>query len=121
MQLLADKGYEGGETCGLGLIPGEVRKLEAYPQGTKIPHVGWNAVDMEKPSRFFDGIPSGRDFYFVHSYAFVCADDRDIFARTPYCGTFVSAIEKGNILGVQFHPEKSMRWGLALLKNFLSM
>lgn len=121
MQLLADSGCEGGETKGLGLIPGRIERLRPVSNDTKIPHIGWNEVFIEKGSGLFNGISSGRDFYFVHSYSFNCADKSDILAQTPYCGSFVSAVEKNNIYGVQFHPEKSMRWGLELVRNFLSL
>lgn len=121
MQLLADSGCEGGETRGLGLIPGRIERLKPDSTDTKIPHVGWNEVFPEKRSALFKGIDPGRDFYFVHSYSFNCADKSDVLAYTPYCGGFVSAVERGNIYGVQFHPEKSMKWGLELVRNFLSL
>ena len=70
-------------------------------------------------SPLFDGIPPGADFYFVHSFHVVCADDYEVLATTPYCGGFASAIQKGHVFGVQFQPEKSQRWGLRLLENFL--
>ena len=117
MQLLADKGYEGGETAGLGFIPGEVRRLESSSE--RIPHVGWNEVYTTHPSSMFDSVPSGTDFYFVHSYHFVPSEDSAVVSHTPYCGGFVSAVAKENIFGVQFHPEKSSKPGFQLLKNFL--
>jgi len=119
MQLLAEKGLEGGETGGLGLIEGDVTRLKPDNKNIKIPHVGWNEVLFDKPCALFDGIPSGKDFYFVHSYHFVCKHKEDIMARTPYCGDFASAIKRKNISGVQFHPEKSLRLGIKMLHNFL--
>lgn len=121
MQLFATKGFEGGETKGLAWIDGEVRKLEPKQSGSRIPHIGWNKVTFDRPSLLFKDIPSGKDFYFVHSYHFVCKDENHILASTPYCGHFASAIYKNNIFGVQFHPEKSQRFGLQLIRNFLSL
>lgn len=121
MQLLSDKGYEGKETIGLGLINGEVKLFKAENAGERIPHMGWNEVIFKRPSRLFEGIPSGKDFYFVHSYYFACGHEENILARTPYCGGFNSAIEDDNIFGVQFHPEKSQKYGLQIIKNFLAV
>lgn len=121
MQLLATKGFEGGESAGLDFIPGEVRLLEPRGDDLRIPHVGWNDVEHVQSNRLFSGIPSGKDFYFVHSYHFVCADQSNILATTPYAGGFVSAVGRGNVTGVQFHPEKSQDTGFQLLRNFLSM
>jgi glutamine amidotransferase len=121
MQLLALRSWEGGETAGLGWLDGEVRRLEPNGEDRRIPHIGWNEVNVGQDTPLFRGIASGKDFYFVHSYHFCCQDDRDIMAYTPYCGGFVSAVRKGHILGVQFHPEKSQRVGLQLLKNFITL
>ena len=121
MQLLATRGWEGGETAGLGWIDGEVRRLQPGEGNTRIPHVGWNEVFAIRESPLFRGIPEGKDFYFVHSYHFLCDDDRDVLARTPYCGGFVSAIGRGSVFGVQFHPEKSQRAGFQVLRNFLGV
>ncbi len=121
MQLLATRGWEGGETAGLNLIPGEVHRLSPTTNQTRIPHIGWNEVAFERDCRLFDGIPSRRDFYFVHSYHFVCDDPSAVVARTPYCGTFVSAVRRDGVYGVQFHPEKSQRLGFRVLRNFLSI
>lgn len=119
MQLLASCGYEGGKAAGLDLIPGEVLRFLPDRPGVKIPHIGWNEVVLERSHPLFAGIPSGKDFYFVHSYHFVCESQEDILSRTPYCGGFVSGVQRGNVLGVQFHPEKSLQVGLKLLSNFL--
>ncbi|OHB70607.1 MAG: imidazole glycerol phosphate synthase, glutamine amidotransferase subunit [Planctomycetes bacterium RBG_16_43_13] len=121
MQLLADKGYEGGETAGLGLVPGKVIRLEPDSPNTKIPHIGWNEVNQTKSDYIFNGIDDGTDFYFVHSYHFVSTDTEHILATTPFCNKFVSAVAAGNIIGVQFHPEKSGYPGLQLLENFLKI
>ena len=121
MQLLADKGHEGGECKGLGFIPGEVKRLAASGPEERIPHVGWNEVEETKSSPIFEGILSGTDFYFVHSYYFAPSDDNHVIATTPYCGRFASAIAKKNTFGIQFHPEKSSKPGLQLLRNFLKL
>jgi imidazole glycerol-phosphate synthase subunit HisH len=121
MQMLADKGWEVSETGGLGLIKGEIRRIEPTAEDRRIPHIGWNEVQFSRPSSLFAGIDSGRDFYFVHSYALCPANEQDVVARTPYARGFVSAVERGSIFGVQFHPEKSQRTGFRLLKNFLSI
>ncbi len=121
MQILATKGYEGGETEGIGLIEGEIVLLKSDDPKTRIPHVGWNEVIFNKPSPLFNNLKSGRDFYFVHSYNFVCKNEDDILAYTPYCGKFVSVVGHGNVYGVQFHPEKSQFAGFEILKNFLEL
>ncbi|MBI4559556.1 MAG: imidazole glycerol phosphate synthase subunit HisH [Candidatus Hydrogenedentes bacterium] len=121
MQLLARKGNEGGETEGLGLIGGEVRRLQPDTPEARIPHIGWNEVELECSCPLFSGIPSNTDFYFVHSYHFYPDRDEAVVARTPYCGRFASCIQRENIFGVQFHPEKSQRPGLTLLRNFLAL
>ncbi len=121
MQLLASKGFEGGETDGLGLIAGEVRRLEPDGPATRIPHVGWNEVEILRNCPIFEAVPSGKDFYFVHSFHFVCEQSETAVARTRYCGGFVSGIRQDSVFGVQFHPEKSQKPGLAVLGNFLAM
>ena len=121
MQLLANRGLEGRETAGLGLISGEVRRLVADRPETLIPHVGWNEVHHGGAHPLFSGIPTGTDFYFVHSYHFVPGNAEDALASTPYCGSFVSAVGRGTVCGTQFHPEKSSRAGFQLLRNFLAL
>lgn len=121
MQLLATVGLEGGNTLGLGWIQAEVRRLEATSPETRIPHIGWNEVHLIADSPLFGGIPSGRDFYFVHSYHLIPSGENDVVGRTPYCGQFVSAINRDNVFGVQFHPEKSQRVGFQIIRNFLNL
>jgi imidazole glycerol-phosphate synthase subunit HisH len=121
MHMLATDGTEGGHTQGLGWIEGEVRRLEPNGEDTRIPHIGWNELSMMRPSSLFDGIPANRDFYFVHSYHLAPSDDSVIVARTAYGKGFVSALQKGWIFAVQFHPEKSQRAGLSVLRNFLAV
>lgn len=121
MQLLATQGVEGGEIAGLGLIPGQVTRLQPDTLTTRIPHVGWNEVYPGAGVPLFSGIAPGEDFYFVHSFHFIPVDPVHIAATTPYCRGFVSAVSAGSVVGVQFHPEKSGRPGFQLLKNFLKM
>lgn len=120
MQLLAETGMEVRLAKGLGFVPGKVVPLKASIS-ERIPHVGWNGVVHDGSSPLLRGISSGKDFYFVHSYYFECAQAQDIVATTDYCGGFASIINRGNIWGTQFHPEKSQRTGMQLLKNFLAL
>lgn len=119
MQLLADESDEVSVTAGLGLIPGRVERIVPADPAERVPHVGWNEVN-HRDGALFEGIPAGADFYFVHSYRFVPSDPATILATTPYAGGFASAVGKGRVAGVQFHPEKSSRAGFRLLRNFLS-
>lgn len=121
MQLLASVGTEGGETGGLGLVSGRVQRLVSTVEHERIPHVGWNEVRPQGGAALFQDIPSGSDFYFVHSYHFVPDEAASIIASTPYCGGFVSAVAAANIFGVQFHPEKSSRMGFQVIRNFLAI
>ncbi len=121
MQLLADIGYEGGVVSGLGLIPGKVTKLNNNKVNERIPHIGWNEINIIRNSPLLQDIPSNADFYFDHSYHFKTKNQNDIIATTPYCGKFSSIIGKKHIYGVQFHPEKSMPLGFKLLKNFIDL
>jgi len=120
MQLMAAIGHEGGRSAGLGLIPGEVERLQPDTQATRIPHVGWNQVEIRQACPLFDGIADQTDFYFVHSYHFRC-DAAHRIATTPYCGGFTSVVGREHCFGVQFHPEKSLGAGQALLRNFLAL
>lgn len=121
MQLLATEGREGQCTKGLGWIDGEVRRLVPDDPRVRIPHMGWNEVRHGSSLSLFDGIPSGTDFYFVHSFHLACDQTEQVAATTPYCGQFTSAVHRGLVFGVQFHPEKSQKHGLQLLRNFLSI
>jgi glutamine amidotransferase len=121
MQVLSDKGLEGGEFLGLGLVEGEVVRLELTDQNLKIPHVGWNAVNFTDPGHpLAKGLKQDSTFYFTHSYYFNTIKDKNIFGVTSYGKDFVSAIIRENVFATQFHPEKSQDSGLTLLKNFLS-
>ena len=119
MQLLANIGYEFGECSGLGLIDGSVKKLETdeYP----LPNIGWNNVVVEKDSTLFKKLEKNNSFYFVHSFAFIPKNEDNIIATSLYEKKFVCAIQKENIFGVQFHPEKSQKSGIQLLKNFINI
>jgi imidazole glycerol-phosphate synthase subunit HisH len=119
MQLLATRGFEGGESDGLGLVPGDIVKMVPEEKELRIPHVGWNEVQQRSASPLFEGIPDEKDFYFVHSYHFVPESDTDVLATTPYGDAVVSVVGRGSVWGTQFHPEKSLRIGARLLKNFL--
>lgn len=121
MQLLADKGYEVRECDGLGYIPGEIIRFTQTQEKERIPHVGWNEILKREDLPLFDGIADGTNYYFVHSYHFRVANEENIATVTPYCGEFVSSVIKDNIVGTQFHPEKSQKAGFKLIKNFLSM
>lgn len=120
MQLLASIGHEGGEFDGLDLIEGEVVKLTAQ-NGERIPHVGWNEIVKTKENPLFEKIKDGSDFYFVHSYYFKAKNKENVIATTSYCGEFASAVNKNNIFGTQFHPEKSIPLGFQVLKNFINL
>ena len=120
MQLLASEGFEDRPCQGLDLIGGSVVRMEPADSGERIPHVGWNEVRFSQQSPLFSGIPNAADYYFVHSFHFVAEQAGDVLAHTPYAGGFASVIGRENVFGTQFHPEKSGRLGLALLKNFLN-
>lgn len=118
MQLLADVGHEYGSHKGLGWIGGEVSKIETAPE-LPIPHMGWNGLALKKPHSLTKGM--GPDVYFVHSYCFNAKNPEDVIATTSYGTEITAIIAKGNIMGVQFHPEKSQQAGLQLLSNFLTI
>jgi imidazole glycerol-phosphate synthase subunit HisH len=122
MQLLASRGLEFQTTEGLNWIAGEVRAIEPADQALKIPHMGWNTLDVKTPHALLAGIPTGPDglhAYFVHSYHFVPADRSAVVAETDYGGRVTALVAKENVAGTQFHPEKSQTLGLALIANFL--
>lgn len=115
MQILFEIGEEHGEHAGLGLLAGRVVK---FPPGGKVPHMGWNSINLEQSSCLLDGIPNKSDFYFVHSYFADPSDNQDIIATSDYGVVFPAVVGRENIWGAQFHPEKSSPWGLKLLTNF---
>jgi glutamine amidotransferase len=121
MQLLAQRGREGGDILGLDLIQGSVERLDALGCRLRVPHVGWNSVSLSGAAPLFEKIPSGTDFYFVHSYAFKVATQTHVTARVEYGASLVAGVAALNIVGVQFHPEKSSKAGFALLRSFMTM
>jgi glutamine amidotransferase len=119
MQMMADRGLEHGTTPGFGWIAGEVGPLCPADPALKIPHMGWNALDLARPHRLWDGIATGGHAYFVHSFAFRAAEPGDVAATADHGGAFVAAVARDNLFGTQFHPEKSQAVGLRLIANFL--
>jgi imidazole glycerol-phosphate synthase subunit HisH len=115
MQLLFETSEEHEGATGLGLLAGRVTALEA----PRIPHIGWNLVTFERPARLTDGLGEAAAFYHVHSFVCEPDDDTDVIGRGEYGERFVSIVERGDVMGCQFHPEKSSRDGLALLRNFM--
>lgn len=124
MQLMAEKGHEGGLNKGLGLIDAEVKKLAVPTSEFRLPHIGWNDVYFQE-SKLFKNISNGSCFYFVHSYAMTIREqpkDKEIsIATSDYGNTFIAGFEKDNLFGVQFHPEKSQQVGIQLLKNYIEI
>ncbi len=116
MQLLFETSTEHRGAVGLGVLPGEVTYLDT--RGRRLPHIGWNLVTMTRPARLTDGLGDAAAFYHVHSLACRPADEADVVGTASYGETFASIVERGNVFGAQFHPEKSSRDGLALLRNF---
>jgi glutamine amidotransferase len=122
MQLMADLGREHGVTPGLGWIPGEVDRIAPSDLNLKIPHMGWNTLNMLKPHPLLADIPLGPDglhAYFVHSYELKAAQRSDLVAQADYGGPLTAIVGRDNMVGSQFHPEKSQRLGLKLIANFL--
>ena len=120
MQVLSSIGYENGEHQGLGFINGKVEKITAQ-EGLKIPHMGWNEI-MLKPTKHpaLKDIKNGEHFYFANSYHFICQNENNVLAQVEYGSKLNAIVAKENILGIQFHPEKSGEAGLLILKNFLN-
>ena len=121
LQMFADLGYEEIETKGLGWISGRVSKIDNQNGKYKLPHIGWNQIEIVKQSKIFENIENNSHMYFVHSYEFIPEDKEIISATTDYSSKIVCAVEKENIFGTQFHPEKSDKIGLKIIKNFLNL
>jgi glutamine amidotransferase len=122
MQLLAERGREYEVTEGLGWIPGEVDRIAPNDPTLKIPHMGWNTLNVARPHALIEGLPlgaPGRHAYFVHSYQLNPAERGDLVADADYGGAVTAIVGRDNIVGTQFHPEKSQKFGLALIANFL--
>ena len=120
-QMFADIGYEETETKGLGWIPGKVLKIDNQNGKYKLPHIGWNQINIVKDSKIFKDIKNNSHMYFVHSYEFVPEDKNVISSTTDYSSNIVSSVEKENIFGTQFHPEKSDKIGLQIIQNFINL
>ena len=121
LQMFADIGYEETETKGLGWISGKVSKINNQNGKYKLPHIGWNQIKIIKDSKIFKDIENNSHMYFVHSYEFIPNNKNVISATTEYSSNIVCSIEKENIFGTQFHPEKSDKMGLKIIKNFLDL
>ena len=121
LQMFADIGYEETETRGLGWIPGKVSKIDNEHGKYKLPHIGWNQINIVKNSKIFKDIENNSHMYFVHSYEFIPEDKSVISATTDYCSNIVCSAERENIFGTQFHPEKSDKIGLKIISNFLDL
>ena len=121
LQMFADVGYEEVETEGLGWISGKVTKIDNQNGKFKLPHIGWNEIEIQKESKIFKDIKNKSHMYFVHSYEFVPEDKSVISATTDYSTNIVCAAEKENIFGTQFHPEKSDKLGLTIISNFINL
>ena len=122
MQLMAEKSYENGSHSGLSLIKGEVKSLKETLNinNLKIPHMGWNQITKLEDHSILKNIKNGEHFYFVHSYHMVCSSEKNILAITEYGENITAAIFKDNLIGVQFHPEKSQKAGQVFINNFLN-
>ena len=121
LQMFADVGYEEAETKGLGWIPGKVSKIDNQNGKFKLPHIGWNEIEIQKESKIFKDIKNKSHMYFVHSYEFIPEDKSVISATTDYSSKIVCSIERDNLFGTQFHPEKSDKKGLKIIENFIKL
>ena len=121
LQMFADVGYEEAETKGLGWIPGKVSKIDNQNGKFKLPHIGWNEIEIQKESKIFKDIKNKSHMYFVHSYEFIPEDKSVISATTDYSSKIVCAVERDNLFGTQFHPEKSDKKGLKIIENFIKL
>ena len=121
LQMFAAVGYEETETKGLGWVPGKVSKIDNQDGKYKLPHIGWNQINLVKDSKIFKDIENNSHMYFVHSYEFIPEDKNVISATTDYSSNIVCSVEKENIFGTQFHPEKSDKMGLKIIDNFINL
>ena len=121
LQMFADVGYEEAETKGLGWIPGKVSKIDNQNGKFKLPHIGWNEIEIQKESKILKDIKNKSHMYFVHSYEFIPEDKSVISATTDYSSKIVCSIERDNLFGTQFHPEKSDKKGLKIIENFIKL
>jgi glutamine amidotransferase len=121
LQMFGDIGYEESETKGLGWIPGKVTKIDNKDGKFKLPHIGWNEIEIIKESKILKNIKNKSHMYFVHSYEFVPEDKSVVSATTEYASKIICSIEKDNLFGTQFHPEKSDKTGLKVIENFINL
>ena len=121
MQLFSSFGEEDGGSKGFNWIKGKVNKINLTDKNLKLPHMGWNNISINQKSKLFSGIENESHFYFVHSFAFDVENDQFISAKTNYSTEIISAVEKDNIFGTQFHPEKSQANGIKILENFVKL
>jgi len=121
LQMFADVGYEEAETKGLGWIPGKVSKIDNQNGKFKLPHIGWNEIEIQKESKILKDIKNKSHMYFVHSYEFIPEDKSVVSATTDYSSKIVCSVERDNLFGTQFHPEKSDKTGLKIIDNFIKL
>lgn len=121
MQFLFEKSDEMGLHEGLGLLSGHVTRFDLVDKGLKVPHMGWNQIEFQQSHPLFTDVPNGSHAYFVHSYYCVAGDEHNVIAETNFGHPFVSCVAQDNIFGIQFHPEKSQRYGLQILRNFIEL
>jgi len=121
MQMFADNGFEETKTKGLGWIPGDVKKIDNKNNKYKLPHIGWNELSFTFNSKLFKGIEEKAHVYFVHSYKFIPDDESHVSSKTIYSEEIIASVEKDNLFGTQFHPEKSDSVGLQIIKNFINL
>ena len=121
LQMFADVGYEDAETKGLGWISGKVSKIHNQNGKYKLPHIGWNQINIVKDSKIYKDVENNSHMYFVHSYEFIPKDKSVISATTEYSSKIVCSVERDNLFGTQFHPEKSDKIGLKIIDNFIKL
>ena len=121
MQMFADNGFEEIKTKGLGWIPGNVKKIDNKNNKFKLPHIGWNELSFTSDSKLFKDIEEKSHVYFVHSYKFIPDDESHVSSKTSYSEEIIASVEKDNLFGTQFHPEKSDSVGLQIIKNFINV
>ena len=121
LQMFANVGYEETETKGLGWIPGKVSKIDNKNGKYKLPHIGWNQINIVKDSKIFKDVGNNSHMYFVHSYEFIPEDKDVISATTDFSSKIVCSVEKDNIFGTQFHPDKCDKVGLKIINNFINL
>ena len=121
MQMFADNGFEEVKTKGLGWIPGNVKKIDNKNNKFKLPHIGWNELSFTSDSKLFKDIKEKSHVYFVHSYKFIPDDKSHVSSKTSYSEEIIASVEKDNLFGTQFHPEKSDSVGLKIIENFINL